>query len=98
MENDCDTLENEANRLLTINKDLRANMLSGNGKISDELGITRNTSENDQSFAAEMEESEIETSNLERPGPEGPDEKNLISRWALEPPSTLLGIFRKIIF
>ena len=76
LENDCDTLENEANRLLSINKDLRSNMLNGNGKISDELGLSRSSASGhdhvtDQSFAAEIEESENETSNLERPGPEG---------------------------
>ena len=51
-------------------------MLNGNGKISDELGLSRSSASDhdqliDQSFAAEIEESENETSNLERPGPEG---------------------------
>jgi len=93
LENDCDTLENEANRLLSINKDLRSNMLNGNGKISDELGLSRSSASDhdhvtDQSFAAEIEESENETSNLERPGPEGEEvtepEKSDID-WTNEP-------------
>lgn len=67
LEKDCDTLENEANRLLMINKDLRATMQNGNCAISDEFiaGIG-----NEDSFAAELN-TYTDTEAFERTGPEG---------------------------
>ena len=39
LEKDCDTLENEANRLLMINKDLRTSMQSGTETITEGNGL-----------------------------------------------------------
>ena len=61
LEKDCDTLENEANRLLTINRDLRE-------KFGD---VEPSQLTNDEkSFASELLDEEI----IERPGPEGSEE------------------------
>jgi len=68
LEKDCDTLENEANRLLMINKDLRATMQNGNSAITEEF--TTASIGNEDSFAAELH-TFTDDDPFERPGPEG---------------------------
>ena len=66
LERDCDTLENEANRLLNINRDLRQ-------KYGDESMVEVQQQEQptqDASFANEL----ILDGELVRPGPEGSEE------------------------
>ena len=59
LERDCDTLENEANRLLNINTDLRM-------KYGDEM-VHESNLDQEKSFASELLDGEV----IERPGPEG---------------------------
>jgi len=66
LERDCDTLENEANRLLNINRDLR-------GKYGDESMVEvqqEQSTQDEASFANEI----ILDGEWERPGPEGSEE------------------------
>lgn len=76
LERDCDTLENEANRLLNINRDLRV-------KYGDDIEIEPTTTQPDSScsFANEI----ILDGELERPGPEGSEETNDKSDLLIEP-------------
>ena len=66
LEKDCDTLENEANRLLLINNELRSSVKNGICTISDEFASAVG---NEDSFAAEL--NTFTDSEVERPGPEG---------------------------
>ena len=76
LERDCDTLENEANRLLNINRDLRV-------KYGDDIEVEPATTQRDSScsFANEI----ILDGELERPGPEGSEETNDKNDVLIEP-------------
>ena len=95
LENDCDTLENEANRLLTINRELRIKL--GSDDVTEE-DLSEITSEftTEKSFASEITENlsnatesqtqtqestpEIERPDQnERPGPEGEEKEEIDS-------------------
>jgi len=95
LENDCDTLENEANRLLTINRELRIKL--GSDDVTEE-DLSEITSEftTEKSFASEItenlsnatesqtqtQESTPEIERLdenERPGPEGEEKEEIDS-------------------
>jgi hypothetical protein len=65
LEKDCDTLEEEANRLLIINRDIRTT-INGTGSILDDFSAT-----NEESFAAEID------ATIERHGPEGQEVDDL---------------------
>jgi len=73
LEKDCDTLENEANRLLNINRELRVKLgeeVPQNLDFLDESGLV----EGERSFACEL----IENGKVdERPGPEGEEREDL---------------------
>jgi len=86
LENDCDTLENEANRLLTINRELRIKL--GSDDVTEE-DLSEITSEftTEKSFASEITESQSQTiestpeierpDQNERPGPEGEEKEEI---------------------
>ena len=94
LENDCDTLENEANRLLTINRELRIKF--GTDDVTEE-DLSEITSEfTEKSFASEITENlnttienqtkqestsshEMERPENERPGPEGEEKEEIDS-------------------
>jgi len=94
LENDCDTLENEANRLLTINRELRIKF--GTDDVTEE-DLSEITSEfTEKSFASEITENlntsnenqtkqestsnhDMERPENERPGPEGEEKEEIDS-------------------
>ena len=74
LEKDCDTLENEANRLLNINRELRVKL---GDEVPNNLDFLDESIEGERSFATELIENGNRTvDEAVRPGPEGQERED----------------------